>query len=766
MALRQRPAARFFAAFYRWSCYTQRTPCIHPTRHDQTASPRYSTLRSTRSYFSTAQNRQDEGSQVQPEVGEQPEKDINGPVQSEEVVIRKVAPGEKPAKHETKLLQDGLLPDYTMAQIGAAAMGEVVRGLMRHVPSSVAIITATHIDPELEKRVPLGIAVSSFNTVTLDPPHVSFNIRYPSKTLDAIRDAKGRFRVHLLSGDKKSSQIVETFARGNNPKAYKLRQRVVPLFLPSNRDLPHATESVAPQIRGPTVIAALECELTQEVVVADHVIAVAKVNSLATKDKLVGTLLYHEGVYKRANGTVLQGHQDASKPDPRMSDDVGVYWKYDLFPGKVEREDLVQRMKAFFKQHPRILEMQPKLARRELQRSLGLPAAAFGINLLQLIQECKVDSGLSMDPHSDSPSGPLLFDFHGRLSPDDIVTIANRARKLVLADPIALSLGYQFLFTQLSFSMFSHGLLASDILQPLRADGIVAPFEQDAHVRIENPNFEPTIEDLEIVEFKLLEFIKTKTYDEVYKMTDEELRQAIEESEWATSWIWRVRTRLTVEAFPDIFNAPHIDLKGQLTPEEVRVFVNRAIQFVAVENNQVMKKHISMPKVELLRRIGVHPLISGVDSDFLFGKLSFLTFQTNNYRELPEAVDQMLKRMFVKKTFTWEDLETRVRELVQRNTLHATRWSREDILAAMGIDQRAKLKTPFSENKPHINRSHVVPILVAKALRNHYGKGTPEENDAIKAFLKSQYNYDVVGPSAPPSPDDSRGSDEEMFEAM
>ena len=94
---------------------------------------------------------------------------------------------------------------------------------MRKVPASVAVITVAHYDPDIEENVPMGIAVSSLSTVTLDPPTVSFNIKQPSKALNAIRAANGRFRVHFLEGTDAGRNIIEHFCNGNHPEAYDQR---------------------------------------------------------------------------------------------------------------------------------------------------------------------------------------------------------------------------------------------------------------------------------------------------------------------------------------------------------------------------------------------------------------------------------------------------------------------------------------------------------------------------------------------------------------
>lgn len=85
---------------------------------------------------------------------------------------------------------------------------------MRRVPYPVAIITATDPSepPESSFR---GMTVSSFSTVTLTPhPVISFNVRRPSETLNALL-ASRRFLVHLLASGPETATLARDFSKGN-----------------------------------------------------------------------------------------------------------------------------------------------------------------------------------------------------------------------------------------------------------------------------------------------------------------------------------------------------------------------------------------------------------------------------------------------------------------------------------------------------------------------------------------------------------------------
>lgn len=82
-------------------------------------------------------------------------------------------------------------------------LSDRVRRLMRPVPHALTVITSYQPgkDPADEPE-PRGLLVSSFNTVTLFPrPYVTFNIKLPSSTWDAIK-ASGHFTASGIDSPK------------------------------------------------------------------------------------------------------------------------------------------------------------------------------------------------------------------------------------------------------------------------------------------------------------------------------------------------------------------------------------------------------------------------------------------------------------------------------------------------------------------------------------------------------------------------------------
>ncbi|KAI9872521.1 MAG: hypothetical protein M1830_001520 [Pleopsidium flavum] len=154
-----------------------------------------------------------------------------------------------------------------------------VRKLMRRVPHSVAVITS-NMPPYTPPDSYRGMTVSSFNTVTLEPDViVSFNVRQPSSTYDAIK-ASGRFDVHVLDGSPLGAAIAERFSQGHGKHAFleaeQLRDRPETLFVTKSNAEPGGREP--PVIASDEVMFALNCELLPESVqLGDHVIVLGRV---------------------------------------------------------------------------------------------------------------------------------------------------------------------------------------------------------------------------------------------------------------------------------------------------------------------------------------------------------------------------------------------------------------------------------------------------------------------------------------------------------
>jgi 3-hydroxy-9,10-secoandrosta-1,3,5(10)-triene-9,17-dione monooxygenase reductase component len=156
-------------------------------------------------------------------------------------------------------------------QVGAQGAARRFRRVLGHVPTGVALITAT--TPE----GPTGMAVNSFTSVSLDPALVSFCAARTSSTWPRIR-AVGAFAVNVLG--EGHTELSRRFAQKDADRFARLGHR------------PGTTG--APVLEG--VAAYLDCELHDVLDAGDHVIVLGRVVHLDA-DERVRPLVFHGGDY-------------------------------------------------------------------------------------------------------------------------------------------------------------------------------------------------------------------------------------------------------------------------------------------------------------------------------------------------------------------------------------------------------------------------------------------------------------------------------------
>ena len=162
-----------------------------------------------------------------------------------------------------------------------------LRNALGLFPTGVTVITAQDLDGE-----PLGITVSSFNSVSLDPPLVLFSVARSSTSLDALSAARA-YAVNVLR--QSQAEISNHFARSATKTWDKIAQR------------PGVTGS--PLLGGATVT--FECVPHATHDGGDHVIFVGKVVAFRTSGA-AEPLVFFNGSYREIRGTMegLQ-HYDA-----------------------------------------------------------------------------------------------------------------------------------------------------------------------------------------------------------------------------------------------------------------------------------------------------------------------------------------------------------------------------------------------------------------------------------------------------------------------
>ena len=147
------------------------------------------------------------------------------------------------------------------------------RNVMGHFPTGVTVITAT---PDTG---PVGMAVGSFCSVSLDPPLVAF---FPDRTSSSWPkiEAAGSFCVNILGEDQED--VCRRFASKGDDKFAGLGWQ--------------PAASGAPLIDG--VVAWIDCDIDSVLDAGDHFCVVGAVRDLDVADD-GGPLLFFRGGYGR-----------------------------------------------------------------------------------------------------------------------------------------------------------------------------------------------------------------------------------------------------------------------------------------------------------------------------------------------------------------------------------------------------------------------------------------------------------------------------------
>ncbi|KAK7192916.1 flavin reductase like domain-containing protein [Paraphaeosphaeria sporulosa] len=273
MAPALRPTGRFYAAFYRWSCSAVRHP--HCSRSIRRLPPCFTARRADHAYSTTRRLLNNNATASAPKASRE-------------------------ESGSTSADQEATSPDQVQ-------MKTAMRSIMRQVPSTVIVITAFAQDGDM-RPLPLGSAISSLTTVTLDPPHVSFNVKTPSRTLDAIREAGGRFCVHFLDNSLLAAKVAHNFTEGNSLDTLRRRNVSFRFAYPTTNH-----ERQPPKLVAHCVVASMTCQLEQEAAVADHVVAIASVKELDARSNPEPALFYHAGRFKRYDGGTLYHPASAAR---------------------------------------------------------------------------------------------------------------------------------------------------------------------------------------------------------------------------------------------------------------------------------------------------------------------------------------------------------------------------------------------------------------------------------------------------------------------
>jgi flavin reductase (DIM6/NTAB) family NADH-FMN oxidoreductase RutF len=176
----------------------------------------------------------------------------------------------------------------------AVAGPDDLRRLFRRHAAAVAVITTTDQDR------PVGLLVTSLASVSAEPPLVSFNVSRASSSWPALHACE-HVGLHVLAHDQED--LAARFARkGADRFSGGTGWQRGPFRVPLLDDV--AARSVA--------------VIEQRIPAGDHVIVVARVLDVDTRDDLA-PLLHHDGAYHRTVRTDNGRSGPPSPPSPSGS---------------------------------------------------------------------------------------------------------------------------------------------------------------------------------------------------------------------------------------------------------------------------------------------------------------------------------------------------------------------------------------------------------------------------------------------------------------
>lgn len=147
------------------------------------------------------------------------------------------------------------------------------RRVLGHFPTGVTVVTA-----DGDGR-PVGIAIGSFASISLDPPLVGFFLGTESASWPAM-EASGHFCVNVLAKDQREVCGV---------MASKAEDKFSGIFTAP------AHFSGAPVL--PDVHAVIDCRIQEVVTLGDHILVVGRVLSLSTPNPEDDPMVFYKGQY-------------------------------------------------------------------------------------------------------------------------------------------------------------------------------------------------------------------------------------------------------------------------------------------------------------------------------------------------------------------------------------------------------------------------------------------------------------------------------------
>lgn len=155
---------------------------------------------------------------------------------------------------------------------------EQFRASMRHYPAGVTVVTLC------SAAGPIGFTATSFASLSLEPPLVSFNIAHNSSSIEALR-AAGSVVIHLLG--EHQQHLAQRFSRTANERF-------------ADRSLWTTLDTGEPVLHGTPIW--VRATIQHLIPIGDHTLVVAlvtRVHDNTDEKPAAAPLLYYNGHYHR-----------------------------------------------------------------------------------------------------------------------------------------------------------------------------------------------------------------------------------------------------------------------------------------------------------------------------------------------------------------------------------------------------------------------------------------------------------------------------------
>nr|POE48835.1 uncharacterized protein CFP56_38932 [Quercus suber] len=206
--------------------------------------------------------------------------------------LRQLFRAQDRKSHKTNLAERAQQPSHPQDMSGLSSttdstasegLADRLRSAVRPLTYPLVVITASSSRNFVDDR-PRGVAVSSFSTVSLSPPTISFNLKLPSRSWSAMQ-ATGEVAVHILAGTREGAAVAQAFTKPydapEEPFESLRKHSLVRLSTNRHDGKPFHLESISKDVEpvGTVITANILKEKCMEV--ADHIIVVAEVSAVA-----------------------------------------------------------------------------------------------------------------------------------------------------------------------------------------------------------------------------------------------------------------------------------------------------------------------------------------------------------------------------------------------------------------------------------------------------------------------------------------------------